>query len=120
MKRTNGSRNAGGDTANQPPISDRDMAQARRRFLLRCGRYAVATPPLVTLLLAPEVTKYAVAQSGFLGGPRTNAPLGNGGGGGAYIPTGGSPTISGCQDLAPGSFGSNSAFCSVTKKQNDS
>ena len=41
-----------------------EMRQARRRFLLRCGRFAAVTPPIVTLLLSASASRYAVAQSG--------------------------------------------------------
>lgn len=40
---------------------------ARRRFLAACGKLALATPPAVTLLLAPTEQGYAVALSGYAG-----------------------------------------------------
>jgi hypothetical protein len=48
---------------------------ARRRFLAECGRFAIATPPAVALLLAASERKYAVAQSGS----HANNGFGNGG-----------------------------------------
>lgn len=41
-----------------------DMVDARRRFLATCGRYALITPPVVTLLLSSTAQNYAVAGSG--------------------------------------------------------
>ncbi len=51
-----------------------DVQRARRRFLANCGRFAVATPPAISLLLAASRANYAVASSG---GTRS----GGGGGG---------------------------------------
>jgi hypothetical protein len=48
---------------------------ARRRFLAECGRFAIATPPAVALLLSASERKYAVAQSG---GVKGNNGWGNG------------------------------------------
>jgi len=56
---------------------ENDVTRARRQFLARCGKFAVATPPAISLLLAASRSNYAVASSG-----------GGGGGGGG---TGGSP-----------------------------
>lgn len=48
-------------------------AQARRRFLAQCGRFAAATPPAVTLLLAAADRRYVAAQSALpAGGTRTD------------------------------------------------
>jgi hypothetical protein len=44
--------------------SDTDQFEARRRFLKDCGRYAVATPPAITLLLSTAGPNYAMAASG--------------------------------------------------------
>lgn len=68
-------------------MSDRDTktradgaAAARRRFLADCGRFAIATPPAVTLLLASARQSYVAAQSAVkLHG---NNGFGNGGGDG--------------------------------------
>ena len=49
----------------------KDRDEARRLFLARCGKFAVATPPTVALLLSTMDGNYAVAASGG----------GNGGGG---------------------------------------
>ena len=45
-----------------------DVARARRLFLARCGKFAVATPPAISLLLAASRRNYAVASSGGGGG----------------------------------------------------
>ena len=43
------------------------FVEDRRRFLKTCGRFAVVTPPTITLLLTgPQ--NYAVAGSGTSGG----------------------------------------------------
>lgn len=57
--------------------TDDEVKQARRRFLASCGKFAVATPPAISLLLAASRTNYAVASSG------TGS---NGSGGGAGNP----------------------------------
>ena len=38
--------------------------EARRLFLARCGKFAIATPPTVALLLSTMDRNYAVASSG--------------------------------------------------------
>ncbi len=43
---------------------DNEIAEARRQFLARCGRFAAATPPAISLLLAASHANYAVASSG--------------------------------------------------------
>ena len=43
---------------------ENDVARARRQFLARCGKFAVATPPAISLLLAASRSNYAVASSG--------------------------------------------------------
>ncbi|MFC0807679.1 hypothetical protein ACFHWW_19790 [Ensifer sp. P24N7] len=40
----------------------------RREFLKSCGRFAVSTPPLVTMLLSTSLTSNAIAKSGAGGG----------------------------------------------------
>ena len=41
-----------------------DTSEARRRFLVACGKFSVATPPAIALLLASAERNFAVAQSG--------------------------------------------------------
>jgi hypothetical protein len=36
----------------------------RRQFLETCGRFAIVTPPAITLLLSTSMTSTAIAQSG--------------------------------------------------------
>jgi hypothetical protein len=43
--------------------SDRD-AETRRRFLTKCGKVAVVTPPTMALLLSTSERGYAMAFSG--------------------------------------------------------
>lgn len=50
--------------------ADRSMTEsdrARREFLRKCGRFAVVTPPVVTLLLSTSLDSPAVAASGTSG-----------------------------------------------------
>lgn len=51
-----------------------EVAEARRRFLAKCGQFAAATPPAISLLLAASRSNYAVAASG-------GSTSGGGGGG---------------------------------------
>ena len=53
---------------------DEKVVAARRRFLANCGKFAVVTPPVVSLMLAASERNYAVANSSSHGG-------GGGGGG---------------------------------------
>jgi hypothetical protein len=104
--------------AASPVLSKFEIQLARRRFLLRCGRYAAVTPPLVTLLLAPDAAKYAAAQSGV--GPRMSdavSSVRNVHGGGAMAPSDAPTGIADCRGLAPGSWNSNAGFCAVAKKE---
>ncbi|WP_064742071.1 hypothetical protein [Inquilinus limosus] len=41
--------------------------QDRREFLSKCGRFAVITPPAVTMLLSTSLTSEAIAKSGGKG-----------------------------------------------------
>lgn len=51
----------------------------RRRFLAACGRFAVVTPPAITMLLSTSLNSSAIAGSGGKG----NNGYGNGGGDGS-------------------------------------
>lgn len=55
--------------------------QARRRFLANCGKFAVVTPPVVSLMLSASERSYAAVASGGARG-RGNNGFGNGGGDG--------------------------------------
>ena len=46
------------------PEDSASMIAARRRFLAACGRFAVITPPAVTLMLSASRQNFAVAASG--------------------------------------------------------
>lgn len=60
-----------------------DTELARRAFLAKCGKYALVTPPVVTLMLSVSGTNnYALALSG-------SGPSGGGGGGGGNANNGG-------------------------------
>jgi hypothetical protein len=56
-------------------------AAARRDFLAKCGKFAVVTPPAVSLLLSTSLNSAAIASSG--GGEGGG---GGGGGGGGEEP----------------------------------
>ncbi|MEX2451066.1 MAG: hypothetical protein WD407_09445 [Rhodospirillales bacterium] len=43
-----------------------DIATDRRKFLSKCGKFAIVTPPIVTMLLSTSMSSKAVAQSGFV------------------------------------------------------
>ncbi len=45
-----------------------DLDADRRKFLAACGRFAVVTPPAVTLLLSTSLNSDAIARSGSGGG----------------------------------------------------
>jgi hypothetical protein len=55
------------------------MNEARRKFLSSCGRFAVATPPAVVLLMAASQQDYATAGSGHGWRRQGNNGFGNGG-----------------------------------------
>jgi hypothetical protein len=64
-----------------------DTELARRAFLAKCGKYALITPPVVTLMLsASGKNNYVLALSGSnvgaSGGLGAGASAGSGGGGG--------------------------------------
>ncbi len=47
---------------------DDSTAKARRQFLATCGKFAVITPPAITVLLAATERSYAQFASGGPGG----------------------------------------------------
>ena len=83
-------------TSGQSPPGDDD----RREFLKKCGRFAVVTPPAVTLLLSTSLTSDAIANSGR--GPRGN----NGPGNGLDGQPPGNPPINDGPGTSPGTPGS--------------
>ncbi|MCK6451150.1 MAG: hypothetical protein L6R19_09900 [Alphaproteobacteria bacterium] len=48
----------------QPDRPDDSADAARRRFLAACGKFAIATAPTVTLMLAADARRYQAAASG--------------------------------------------------------
>jgi hypothetical protein len=66
----------------QTPLDD-----DRRKFLAACGKFAVVTPPALTVLLSTSLNSTAIASSGGHGkddpGGRGNNGFGNGGGDGS-------------------------------------
>jgi hypothetical protein len=54
----------------------------RRKFLAACGKFAVVTPPAMTLLLSTSLTSSAMTRSGGMSGKGNNG-YGNGGGDGS-------------------------------------
>lgn len=59
-------------TAKIKPAADED----RRKFLAACGKFAVVTPPALTVLLSTSLHSTAIAASS---GNRGNNGFGNGG-----------------------------------------
>lgn len=68
--------------AQQDQPSPAEANDDRRRFLAACGKFAVITPPAMTVLLSTSLTSAAIAQSGGKGGNGNNG-WGNGGGDGS-------------------------------------
>ena len=69
------------------------VVAARRKFLASCGKFAVVTPPAVTLLRSSAHQNFAVASSGGLhhpsrGSSTLHADNGFGNGGGDGVPGG--------------------------------
>jgi len=48
----------------QPALEMDAELDDRRKFLASCGRFAIATPPVITALLSTSLTSDAVAHSG--------------------------------------------------------
>jgi len=50
---------------NEPGIEEQDsLNEDRREFLAACGKFAVVTPPALTVLLSTSLNSEAVAKSG--------------------------------------------------------
>ncbi|UEM20765.1 hypothetical protein JL100_027415 [Skermanella mucosa] len=54
------------------------LEMERRKFLGQCGRFAIATPPAITLLMSTSLTSQAIAKSGGKGHPGNGYGHGNG------------------------------------------
>ena len=86
-----------------PSKSDDD----RREFLKSCGRFAIVTPPAVTMLLSTSLTSNAIAKSG--GGGGGGKVKGNNGWGNGPDPTNpGSSQGGGVSQGGPGAGNSQS------------
>src|SRR5215213_10025669 len=59
------------NTENEAEIAD------RRKFLAACGRFAVVTPPAITMLLSTSLTSDAIAASAGIASKGNNG-VGNG------------------------------------------
>ena len=72
-------------TPQETQDTERASIDDRRKFLATCGKFAVVTPPAITMLLSTSLNSTAVARSGALsnGGPKGNNGFGNGGGDGS-------------------------------------
>jgi len=54
---------------NRPaPGTETPLDDDRRKFLATCGRFAVVTPPALTVLLSTSLNSKAIAHSGGRGG----------------------------------------------------
>ncbi len=62
------------DPPPQIDTPDQNDTADRRAFLAKCGRFAVVTPPAVTMLLSTSLSSQAIAQSGGRGGPPGHNP----------------------------------------------
>lgn len=56
--------------------TDADADLARRNFLKSCGKFAVVTPPAISLLLSTSLDSPAVAASGASNGATDNGNCG--------------------------------------------
>jgi hypothetical protein len=74
-----------------PEMTEAESASAadRRKFLAACGKFAVVTPPAITLLLSTSLNSNAITHSGGKGSDDRgsddggNSGWGNGGGDGS-------------------------------------
>src|SRR5258705_10033291 len=62
-----------GVTKDPAALQDK-LVEDRRRFLASCGRFAMITPPTMTLLLALGRENFAVAGSGSAGSSLCSGP----------------------------------------------
>jgi hypothetical protein len=60
------------DKNTDEPVTDAEIEldADRRKFLAACGKFAVVTPPAVTLLLSTSLHSDAIARSGGTGRPQ--------------------------------------------------
>jgi hypothetical protein len=69
--------NDGPHINSETPVDD-----DRRKFLAACGKFAIVTPPALTVLLSTSLTSEAIAKSGSGGSSGGSGSGGNGGQGG--------------------------------------
>jgi hypothetical protein len=50
-----------------PSALEPEADQDRRKFMATCGKFAVVTPPAITMLLSTSLNSTAIAQSGGRG-----------------------------------------------------
>lgn len=68
-------------TNSDPEVNGQEpLDEDRRKFLSACGKFAIVTPPALTLLLSTSLNSEAVAKSGGRGG-RGHPPRWDGDGG---------------------------------------
>ena len=70
-----------------------DACEDRRKFLATCGKFAIVTPPAITLLLSTSLHSQAIAMSGGKGRDYDHRDYdhgnnGHGNGGGDNSPNG--------------------------------
>jgi hypothetical protein len=71
------------NTGEEAKVAGRELAEAdRRQFLAAVGKFSIATPPAITLLLSTSLTSKAIAMSGGRGGDGYGGGYGGGGNGG--------------------------------------
>jgi hypothetical protein len=72
-------------TNSDPEVSGQEpFDEDRRKFLSACGKFAIVTPPALTLLLSTSLNSEAVAKSGG-GDGRGRPPRWDGDGGGGLF-----------------------------------
>lgn len=57
------------EISNSPDVN---ATEDRRKFLATCGKFAVVTPPAITMLLSTSLTSDAMAKSGVQTDPGDN------------------------------------------------
>jgi|1186.fasta_scaffold232456_1 hypothetical protein len=85
-----------------PTLPENDADKDRRKFLATCGKFAVVTPPAITMLLSTSLTSDAIAQSG---GPTARTKGNNGVGNGLDPQPPGNPPINDGPGTGPGNPG---------------
>jgi hypothetical protein len=84
--------------------AERASEADRRKFLETCGKFAVVTPPAITMLLSTSLTSDAIAASGSF--PKGNNGVGNG----LDPQPPGNPPINDGSGTGPGNPGNRGGF----------